>query len=40
VAFPLSEEDLTEELFTNPVTIRNAATRLRRLKQDPWQGVR
>ena len=40
VAFPIAEEELTEELLADPVTVRNAATRLRQLKQYPWQGVR
>ena len=40
VAFPVSEEDLTEFLLTNPITVRNSALRLRQLKQVPWEGVR
>ena len=39
-SIPVSEDDLTEALLTDPVTVRNFAGRLRQLKQDPWEGVR
>jgi hypothetical protein len=30
---------LTEELLSNPFTVKNAADRLRNRKQDPWEGL-
>jgi bifunctional non-homologous end joining protein LigD len=40
VAIPVSEMDLTERLLTNPVTVKNAAERLKELQHEPWKGMR
>jgi bifunctional non-homologous end joining protein LigD len=40
VAIPVSEMDLTERLLANPVTVKNAAERLKELQHEPWKGMR
>lgn len=37
VAFPISETELTEEALSDPVTVRNAVDRVRKMNQDPWK---
>ncbi len=39
IAFPVSETELTEDLFTHPITVRNAAARFKHMNQDPWEGM-
>jgi bifunctional non-homologous end joining protein LigD len=39
IALPISEKELTEELLSDPVTVRNAVDRLKKMKADPWEGI-
>lgn len=39
IAIPVSETDLTEELLSHPVTVRDAAERIKKMKQNPWEGI-